>query len=95
MSDDGPNKLVLPGSVGAPRLSTPEFLDHDGLARELSCSVSTVHKLRRDGDLGEPYYIGSLVRWHWPSVRERILAKATAEQPLANDPFMARLNGAG
>jgi hypothetical protein len=82
-----------PGAL-APHQLMPEFLDHEGLARQLSCSLTTIHKLRRDGVLGDPYQIGTLVRWHWPTVRERILAKRAAEQTLAADPFIDRLNGA-
>jgi hypothetical protein len=77
----------------APLQLTPEFLDHEGLARQLSCSVTTVHKLRRDRVLGEPCHIGSLVRWHWPSVRERILAQAAAPQISTGDPFLEGLDG--
>ena len=82
----------LPGPY-APQQLTPEFLDHDGLARQLSCSVTTVHKLRREHVLGEPCQIGSLVRWHWPTVRERILAQAAAPQISTSDPFLEGLNG--
>ena len=81
--------LASPGDCA----SAPEFVDHDGLAKLLSCSVSTVHKLRREKIIGEPCQIGSLVRWHYPTVRARILSAASTGQPLADDPFMDRLNG--
>lgn len=86
---DKPGPLsVLPGASSA-----PEFVDHDGLAKQLSCSVSTVHKLRRDKILGEPCQIGSLVRWHWPTVRARILPSGATGGALAADPFLDRLDG--
>jgi len=75
------------------RASGPEFVDHDGLANLLSCSVTTVHKLRKDKVIGEPCHIGGLVRWHWPTVRERILAANSSGATLAQDEFMDRLNG--
>jgi hypothetical protein len=89
--------VVSTGPDDASVAPRPEFLDHEGLARQLSCSVTTIHKLRRERVLGEPCQIGSLVRWHWPTVRAKILATAVAaRQPLsadAGDPFFDRLNG--
>lgn len=73
--------------------SGPEFVDHDGLAKLLSCSVTTVHKLRKDKVIGEPFQIGGLVRWHYPTVRERILAANSKGAALAQDEFIGRLNG--
>jgi hypothetical protein len=90
----------LPFAVGALRVrqlskaNEPEFVDHDGLANLLNCSVSTVHKLRKDKVIREPCRIGGLVRWHWPTVRERILAANSSGAALADDEFMDRLNGA-
>jgi hypothetical protein len=87
---------ALPASLpphieAAVQIGVPEFLDHCGLAHQLSCSVTTIHKLRREKLLGEPCQIGGLVRWHWPSVRERILGRSATA--LASDPFLNRLNG--
>ena len=73
--------------------SGPEFVDHDGLAKLLSCSVTTVHKLRKEKVIGEPCQIGGLVRWHWPTVRERIFTANSTGAALAQDEFIDRLNG--
>jgi len=73
--------------------SGSEFVDHDGLAKLLSCSVTTIHKLRKDKVIGEPCQIGGLVRWHYPTVRERILAANSRGATLARDEFIGRLNG--
>lgn len=72
----------------------PEFVDHEGLANLLSCSVTTVHKLRKDKVIGEPCKIGGLVRWHWPTVRDRIMATNSSGAALAEDEFLDKLNGA-
>jgi hypothetical protein len=88
MSDDA---LSEPRAISAPY--PPEFLDHAGLARQLSCSITTVHKLRREGVIGQPCQNGGNVRWHNPTVRHRILARAAFRQVSAGDPFLERLNG--
>jgi hypothetical protein len=72
-----------------------EFVDHEKLAVLLSCSVSTIHKLRKEKVIGEPCQIGTLKRWHWPTVRDRILAANSNRGDavaLAQDEFMDRLN---
>jgi hypothetical protein len=86
---------ALAGVGAVAEQATPEFLGHAGLAHQLSCSITTVHKLRSEGVLGEPCMIGNLVRWHWPTVRAKILTAAAAarqQEALAGDPFLDRLD---
>ena len=71
----------------------PEFVSREGLAHVLSCGVRTIDKLRKKGIIGEPYDIDGMLRWHWPTVRERLLISNIRVGELEGDQFLARLGG--
>jgi hypothetical protein len=71
----------------------PEFVSREGLAHVLSCGVRTIDKLRKKGIIGEPIDIDGMLRWHWPTVRERLLASNIKMGELEEDKFLSRLGG--
>jgi hypothetical protein len=48
----------------------PEFVGLETLAYLMDCATSTIEKYVTDGILPNATNIGSLSRWHWPTVRE-------------------------
>jgi hypothetical protein len=69
----------------------PEFVSREGLAHVLSCGVRTIDKLRKKGIIGEPIDIDGMLRWHWPTVRDRLLVSNVNIGELEGDQFLARL----
>jgi predicted DNA-binding transcriptional regulator AlpA len=82
---DAPRRAKpVSGSANRP----PLYMSRKELARELSCSESTVDVLERTGVIPPPVRLtAGCVRWYWPAVQERLASLSAAVDD--GDAYMA------
>jgi excisionase family DNA binding protein len=70
----GKNIVPMPDAATGQMLAT-DFIDTVELCRRLGCSRRTASNLRRRGKL-PAVILGRLVRFHWDTVKQKLLREA-------------------